>query len=837
VLFAAWLACIDALALPTAQRAAAPFAALLRRGPVRCCDVPDEVDDLSDIMLEIEADAPPPGEILPVDIEIPTETYGLSDGEWSIRTEGDLNVLLVMVAGKVLRFENGVMGRLASGSVNLVVGATHVFSTACLERPRLGGGDIKPASFTPLRVDYFERTSAVGQTKGGYIKRDGRPSDHETLIARLIDRPIRPLIAEGWSCETQLVSYVLAYDLQHLPDVLAVCSASAALAISEVPFPKPVAAVRVALVDGKFLVNPTSEELGEAPELDMVIAGTKEAVMMVEGEARFVPEEQVIEALSVGLAAIATIASAIEAWGAEIGAAPFEAGTIAAPPGLAQRLADLPVPTADGEKRLEEALPAAMTLPGTKLEREAAVDEIYAVVMRRMCKGEGEGEGLEPVDEAFVKNELKKLACKAQRSVVSASGLRADGRTTDEVRPISIAMKPLPQQVHGSVLFTRGETQSLATATLGGDKMQQRYEDLEGEHSKRFYLQYSFPPFSVGEVGRIGTPGRREVGHGNLAERALRPALPPEAEFKYTVRVESLITESCGSSSMASVCGGCLAMVAAGVPLTRRVAGVAMGLLLDESGEGGAPIILTDILGSEDALGTMDFKVAGDTVGISAFQLDIKCEGLSLPLMSEALEQARLGRLHILGVMEEASSPDEPVTLPPGVPRLFTLEVSPSAVGRIIGPGGANINAIIADTGVDAINIDKAAPGQVVITGKTDEALQAAAERVRESAGEGSAGGGGRAPPPPPSPPIAVDDVFEAVEIKNIVPFGLFVSLQPGKDGFCHISELSEEYIRDIKDVELSVGDKVDVTVTEINNKGRYRVSIDSEFGIRSSRR
>jgi polyribonucleotide nucleotidyltransferase len=357
--------------------------------------------------------------------------------------------------------------------------------------------------------------------------------------------------------------------------------------------------------------------------------------------------------------------------------------------------------------------------------------------------------------------------------------------------------------------------------------MAQRYEDLSGEHSKSFYLQYAFPPLSVGEVGRMGSPGRREIGHGNLAERALRPALPLKDAFQYTVRVESLITESCGSSSMASVCAGCLSMLAAGVPLSRKVAGVAMGLLLDESGGGGEPIILSDILGSEDALGTMDFKVAGDTTGISAFQLDIKCEGLSLPLMRAALEQARQGRLHILELMEEAMP--HAATLAEGVPRIVNLGIPPKMVGRLIGPGGATINAITSESGVDNIAIDKAGPGSVCITGSNDAAVQDAVSRIQALIDDDK-------PLERSTPPIKVGDAYAACEVKNIVPFGIFVSLRPGTDGFCHISELSEQYIRNIEDVCLSIGDKVDVVVSEINNN-RYRIEVTSDFEIKTSKK
>lgn len=673
-------------------------------------DVEADAHDEAGEVLEPPAPAPPPVDML----------EGMTEGTWEITESGGVHSLRVAVAGKVIRFESGKMARLASGAVSVTSGQTNVFCAATLDRRN----PPRPIDFTPLRVDYSERSSAAGRSPGGYIKRDGRPSDHETLVARLIDRPIRPLITTGWSLETQLATYVLAYDGRTVPDVLGICAASAALALSEVPFPKPVAGVRVAQVNGQLVVNPTAAEQAIAT-LDLVVAGTKDAVMMVEGAAAFVPEATVVEALELGLAAIGVLASAIGEWRAAGAGLPVYAPGFLPPStqvyGFLERF------QVDGAP-LPSAYRQAM-IGGTKEQRERNCVDLQARVVEMLlgggkagaaeqrempaealaggdaggggtdeededsgptaAEGKGEAEVLGPAssfEEAEVRGALKKLACVTMRQIVEETGERTDGRSTDEVRPITIEMSPLPPSVHGSVLFTRGETQSLGTTTLGDNSMAQRYENLQGEQSKRFYLQYAFPPFSVGEVGRIGSPGRREVGHGNLAERALRAAVPSKEAFPYVIRTESLITESCGSSSMASVCAGCLSMLGAGVPLSSMVAGVAMGLLLDETGGGGEPIILTDILGSEDALGTMDFKVgapvhsqqpcgnhrgsegaardllgvvvrvarmpppphprarrpsqvAGDEKGISAFQLDIKCEGLSIDLMRKALEQ------------------------------------------------------------------------------------------------------------------------------------------------------------------------------------------------------
>ena len=445
-------------------------------------------------------------------------------------------------------------------------------------------------------------------------------------------------------------------------------------------------------------------------------------------------------------------------------------------------------------------------------------------VLRSLCTADGAAEaGLSTTfAEAEVKAAFKARCSAGMRRLVHSTGVRQDGRSTTEVRPITIRMSPLPPSVHGSALFTRGETQSLATCTLGDSSDMQKYENLDGDQAKRFYLQYTFPPFSVGEVGRNGAPGRREVGHGNLAERSLVAALPDQDDFSYSMRVESLITESCGSSSMASVCGGSLAMMAAGVPLKHAVAGVAMGMLLDEEGGGEPPIILTDILGSEDALGTMDFKVAGNEAGISTFQLDIKCEGLSIELMRKALEQARDARLHILGLMK-AAMPTHAASLPPAVPRMRKMRIDPTKVGRVIGTGGATIKSLIEETGVANIAIDKSAePGEIVITGFDDDAIADAQARI-----DAIAGGDG-------PPPIEVGEAFEGAEVKNVVPFGIFVELYDGLDGFCHISQLSEAYVSKMEDVGVAAGDKIDVKVTEYNKaKGQYRVAVTSPLEIK----
>ena len=813
--------------LPGARTSIARPAQFSRRAAVRC----SEDDDLVALLVDDDAfDDDDGGDLKPSAPPAPPAPPVLPDGEVVLETlEHGAKAMRVGVAGKELSFETGEIGRLASGTVVCKSGGTHVLSAACFERK----DEVTPLDFTPLRVDYIERKSSVGRTAGGYIKRDGRPSDHETLVCRLIDRPLRPLLGNGWSLETQLTSYVLAADGEHLPDVMAICSASAALAVSQVPFAKPVAAVRVVLVGDELVVNPTKAEVAAGGgKLDLVVAGTAEAVLMIEGFADFLPEARVVDALEKGLAAVATIANAIAKWKAEVGQPPFVEGVLAPPADLGAALEAWGV----------DAKVQAMLSGDEKKDREALLRDVQRDVLRSLCTADGAAEaGLSNTfAEAEVKAAFKARCSAGMRRLVHSTGVRQDGRSTTEVRPITIRMSPLPPSVHGSALFTRGETQSLATCTLGDSSDMQKYENLDGDQAKRFYLQYTFPPFSVGEVGRNGAPGRREVGHGNLAERSLVAALPDQDDFSYSMRVESLITESCGSSSMASVCGGSLAMMAAGVPLKHAVAGVAMGMLLDEEGGGEPPIILTDILGSEDALGTMDFKVAGNEAGISTFQLDIKCEGLSIELMREALEQARDARLHILGLMK-AAMPAHAASLPPAVPRMRKMRIDPTKVGRVIGTGGATIKSLIEETGVANIAIDKSAePGEIVITGFDDDAIADAQARIDAIAGGdgppggGGGGGGARKPAAPPPPPIEVGEAFEGAEVKNVVPFGIFVELYDGLDGFCHISQLSEAYVSKMEDVGVAAGDKIDVKVTEYNKaKGQYRVAVTSPLEIK----
>jgi len=694
----------------------------------------------------------------------------------------------------VIKFETGVIGKQANGAVMTQSGETVVYTTACAtDAP----GDF---DFIPLRVDYQERFSAAGLTKGGYLKRDGRPSDDEILVSRFIDRPLRPMIAEGWTHDTQLLSWVLSYDGQTVPDSLAICGAAASLALSDIPLQKPVAAVE--LCDdpetGELIVNPNRKQLAKA-ELQMMLAGTKDGVLMIEGFANFAPESRIIEAVETCHSAVRKICLALEDW---------------APPNKKEKRMDtlMAVPAA-----LKEALYAELGDRVTTMlqltdpnaggkDTSAGRSENMALCAEAVAKY-GTEYGETPVKVAF-----KKLCGRKMRELVRDTGKRCDGRSVTEVRPIDIDVRVL-KHTHGSALFTRGETQAIATVTLGDANMEQKTEDLDGSSQKRFYLQYSFPPSSVGEVGRFGGVGRREVGHGNLAERALLPSIPKRVDFPYSMRVESLITESSGSSSMASVCGGSLAMMDAAVPLTRMVAGVAMGLILDEDEGVDPPIILTDILGMEDALGTMDFKVAGDAEGISAFQLDIKCEGLEVEVLRKALEQARVARLHVLGEMKKCIS--EPNTeLPETVPRMMTLPITAASVPKIIGSGGKVIRSIIEDYGLQSLAVSDETL-VATISGFNSERMEAAKALVEKIVADSKPREAYSGPLP------EVGEEFFKSEVVSVKNFGLFVKLAgdkyPDLEGLVHISELHTERVQNIMGF-MKPGNIIDVMVIGVKD-------------------
>jgi polyribonucleotide nucleotidyltransferase len=680
-----------------------------------------------------------------------------------------------------LILETGKIAKQAGGSVLLHLGETTVLATACA-----APSAAEEIDFLPLRVDYQEKFSSVGKTLGGFIKREGRPTVHEILVSRFIDRPLRPLFEDGYYNEVQILAYVYSYDGIHAPDVLSICAASAALAISDIPLMKPIGAVRVGMIEESFVINPSAEQQKKS-KLDLVLAGTEDAILMIEGFCDFLTEEQVLKAIEEGHKSIKTICHAIQNWAKEVGKPkntdsirPIPAETKAAVLSLAAH-------------ELENALKISQ-----KKDREKACSDLHDKVLQTLL---AEGTDFKH-SKVNINLAFKNLSSDLMRKMILNEHRRIDGRKMNEIRPIDIEMSLL-KRTHGSALFTRGETQAIATCTLGGETMAQRYEDLHGEGTHRFYLQYFFPPFSVGEVGRSGAPGRREIGHGKLAERALSAILPTREQFPYVIRLESNITESNGSSSMASVCGGCLSLMDAGVPIKRPVSGIAMGLILEKDHF----CILSDILGAEDALGDMDFKVTGDENGITAFQMDIKAEGITLHIMKQALEQAKEGRIHILKKMLEAC-PEPKKELSEHAPRIEMMQVKQSQIGTVIGPGGKQIRAIVEETGVQ---IDINDDGIISIASPDPKSLARAKEIITNLVGE-----------------VEIGKVYKG-KITSIKAFGLFVEIF-GKEGLCHISEISHSRIANLNDL-FKEGDSLEVKVLEVNDRGQIKLSHKALLG------
>ncbi len=689
--------------------------------------------------------------------------------------------MTVEIGGQLISFETGQIARQAAGAVIVKCADTHVFASACAAK------EADPqADYFPLRVDYQERFSSAGKTIGGFIKREGRPTEREILVSRLIDRPLRPMFASGYHNEVQILSYVWSFDGQHNPDVLAICAASAALCISEIPLIKPIAAVRMGRIGEKFLINPTTEQMTRS-KLDLVVAGNDQGILMVEGACQFLTEGELLEAIALAHSAIQEICRALSRWQSEVGKQKHFA-----------KLAHLPSGLVDQMRAFAEAELRSTVRASTKEEHERAVHEIKSrAVQTAIAKGISE-------DVGQLKAAFSQVLYETLRERILSEQMRVDGRGLDAIRPIAIELALLPR-AHGSCLFTRGETQTLAVCTLGGESMCQRFEGLAGDGARRFYLQYSFPPYCVGEIGRVGAPGRREVGHGKLAERALEPVLPKKSDFPYIVRLESNITESNGSSSMASVCGGCLALMDAGVPITRPIAGIAMGLIV----EGERMAILSDILGVEDALGDMDFKVAGDRDSITALQMDIKIEGVSLEIIKVALEQAKQGRQHILETMHSAC-PTTRVDLSNFAPRIDRVQVSQNKIATIIGPGGKQIRAIQEQTGVE-IDIDDS--GLVCISAANGEALNMAKKIIEGLTAE-----------------VEIGTVYQG-KVKSIAGFGAFVEILPNKEGLCHISELADRRVGTVDEV-CQVGDELLVKVIDINERGQIKLSHKSARGM-----
>ena len=681
----------------------------------------------------------------------------------------------ISIAGRDITFETGKIARQANGAVMVRSGETMLLTTACAAT--------KPApniDFFPLRVDYQEKFSSTGKTLGGFIKREGKPSEREILTCRLIDRPLRPMFQEGYYNEVQILSYVVSYDGIHTPEPLAICGASAALVISDIPLIKPIGAVRVGLVEDRFIINPTHGEQ-KLSRLDLIIAGTHDAILMIEGNCDFLSEEQLLEAIEEGHKAIVMICEGLEDWAKTVGKPKTKAIIYELPEGIVE----------DVEKLILADLLKAFHAK-KKQEREDAFTAINEKINAHFIV-----EGQEPkYTEKQLAQAYEKVKSHHMRQMILKENKRLDGRNCEEIRFIDIELGLLPR-THGSALFTRGETQALAVCTLGGESMGQRYETLHEDSIRKFYLQYTFPPFSVGEVGRVGSPGRREIGHGKLAETALSHILPKQENFPYTIRLESNITESNGSSSMASVCGGCLALMEAGVPIKSPIAGIAMGLIL----EGDSYAILSDILGTEDALGDMDFKVTGNAHGITAFQLDIKVEGINHKIMQVALNQAKHGRIHILNKMIEAC-PKAKEELSRHAPRIETIQVKPSKIGTIIGPAGKQIRAIIEQSGAQ---IDINDNGIVSIAATSTESMEIAKKMIINLTAE-----------------VEIGKNYTG-KVVSIVPFGMFVEIF-SKEGLCHISEISHARVADVRD-HYKEGDVVEVKVIDINDRGQIKLS------------
>ncbi len=658
-----------------------------------------------------------------------------------------------------LTVETGKVAKQADGSVIISYGETMLLVTAVSARTAKEGLD-----FFPLTVEYREATYSAGRIPGNYFRREGRPNEKETLTCRLIDRPVRPLFGNGYRFETQIVGTVISSDGQNDPDVIAITGASCALYLSDIPFENPIAAVRIGLIDGKYLINPTYDERRES-QLNLIVAGTEEAIVMVEAEASEVAENIMVEAMMLAHKEIKRLCL----WQREL----FKALEITkrefTPAELDESL------TGEIESTYTDRLRESLNTTGKdKLTSYAAVDALKKEVVESYAEDD--------TKKAMAGKVFSKLKEKIFRDDMLGNRRRPDGRKFSEIRPITCEVGWLPR-VHGSSLFTRGETQAIVTSTLGTKMDEQFIDDLEkGELKKRFLLHYNFPPYSVGETGRVGFTSRREVGHGNLARRALEAVMPDESDFPYTIRIVSDITESNGSSSMASVCGGCLSLMDAGVPIKRPVAGVAMGLVM----EGNRYAILSDIAGAEDHYGDMDFKVTGTSEGITALQMDIKIGGINAMILSEALEQARKGRLHILNIMTQAiDKPREEIS--PYAPRIITIKINPDKIRDIIGPGGKIIRAITEETGA---KIDVSDDGTVNIASVDGDAGQAALDRIRALTAEAEIG-----------------ETYLGT-VNRIVDFGAFVEIFPGVDGLLHISEISDRRIRDVRD-ELKEGQQV----------------------------
>jgi len=676
--------------------------------------------------------------------------------------------------GKKLSIETGRIAKQANGSVVVSYGDTVVLVTATSSKDPSNG------DFFPLTCVYQVKTYSQGRILGGFVKRERMPSEMETLISRMMDRPLRPLFASGFSNETQVIATVLSYDADANPAIAAMVGASAALCISDIPYESPIAAINVGKINGELVVNPSHEALKES-DLDLLLVGKEDAIVMVESGAKEQTEEEIIEALEFGHNAIQPLIELQKQLVTEIGRATMEYIAPVTPAEVLEKI------SAASQASLKEALSVT-----TKMERYAALDAAKKQMKEELISEE------EGITSGMVSEGFSKAKSTMMREEILKNKKRVDGRGLTDVRQISCELGLLPK-AHGSALFTRGETQALVVTTLGTKDGEQMVEDPTGLYFKNFYLHYNFPAYSVGEVKRIGAPGRREIGHGNLAERGLRAMMPAKEQFPYTVRVVSEITESNGSSSMATVCGGSLAMMDAGVPMGAPVAGVAMGLI----SEGSDYAILTDILGDEDHIGDMDFKVVGTTKGINSLQMDIKIDGLSMELVKEALAQAKIGRDHILVEMDKAIT-EARETVNANAPRFIQCKIPQSKIRDLIGPGGKVIKALQAETGAK-LDIDDS--GTVNISSSNQEAAEKALALIRELTLE-----------------VEIGATYEG-EIKKIVDFGAFVEVLPNTQGLVHVSEISDERVDRVEDV-LSEGQVVTVKAIGRDKRGKLKLSM-----------
>jgi polyribonucleotide nucleotidyltransferase len=694
----------------------------------------------------------------------------------------DIKTVETEIGGKTLKLETGRVARQADGAVLATLGETVVLCAVTAAKSVKPGQD-----FFPLTVHYQEKFSAAGRIPGGFFKRERGATEKETLTSRLIDRPIRPLFPEGFYNEVLVIAQVLSYDGENEPDILAMIAASAALTISGVPFMGPIGGARVGFVDGEYVLNPTQAQIAEG-SLDLVVAGTPNAVMMVESEAKELSEDEMLGAVMFGHKASQDVCKAIISLAEKAAKDPWELSQSDDKSAVKKKLKDLIGKDIDAAYRLTN-----------KSERSAALNAAREKAKLALADAE-------PQEQLVAAKAVKGLEADIVRTAILKEGRRIDGRDTQTVRPIESMVHFLPR-THGSALFTRGETQAIVTTTLGTKESEQMIDGLEGLSYSRFMLHYNFPPYSVGEVGRFGAPGRREVGHGKLAWRALHPMLPSVEEFPYTIRVLSDITESNGSSSMATVCGGSLAMMDAGVPLKSPVAGIAMGLIL----EGKDFAVISDILGDEDHLGDMDFKVAGTANGVTALQMDIKVAGITEEIMKTALAQAKDGRAHILGEMAKALDHTRE-ELSAHAPRIETMSIPKDKIREVIGTGGKVIREIVAETGAK-VDIDD--DGTIKIASSDPAKIEAARNWIRGIVAEPEPG------------------TIYTGKVASLVDFGAFVTFMPGKDGLVHVSEIKNERVENVRDV-LTEGQEVKVKLLEVDQRGKVRLSmrlVDQETG------